>query len=174
MKQSMKSKRHSAGLRAKNPKRKKAIERDSWSAKPWRDTHMPTAGAELYVVAQLLFRDIDAFKCERGRAGIDVVAADTRHRSSVGIQVKSRYATASDGFPIVKPRADFVVFVRLNLDTKKRQPDCYIFPASVVKRAIAVGPSGKWHKCHLRRIRNVEQYREAWGLIAKALKKRIT
>jgi hypothetical protein len=28
---------------------------------------MPAAGAEHYVVAQLMFRDSDAFKCERGR-----------------------------------------------------------------------------------------------------------
>lgn len=137
---------------------------------------MASAGAEHYVVAQLMFRDIDAFKCERGRAGVDIVAADTRRRSSVGIQVKSRYDRASDGFPIRTPQADFVVFARLNLDSRTSsseicQPDCYVFPRSVVKRAIEVGPSGKWHKCHLRRIRNVEQYREAWDLISTALKK---
>ena len=67
---------------------------------------MASAGAEHFVVAQLMFRDIDAFKCERGRAGVDIVAADTRRRTSVGIQVKSRYDRASDGFPIVTPKAD--------------------------------------------------------------------
>jgi hypothetical protein len=135
---------------------------------------MPSAGAESYVVAQLMFRDIDAFKCERGRAGIDVVAADTRNRSSVGVQVKSRYAQNSDGFPIKATKADFVVFVRLNLDAESDRPlpDCFVFPASVVTRGIEIPPSGKWPKCHLRRIKNVEQYREAWHLIAKALKKR--
>jgi pimeloyl-ACP methyl ester carboxylesterase len=51
-----------------------AYSRETW-AKPGRDTHMPAAGAEHYVVAQFMFRDIDAFKCERGRAGIDVVAS---------------------------------------------------------------------------------------------------
>ena len=59
---------------------------------------MPAAGAEDYVVAQLVFRDIDAFKCEPGRAGVDVVAADTKRRTSVDIQVNSRYDRNATGF----------------------------------------------------------------------------
>jgi len=136
---------------------------------------MPAAGAEHYVVAQLMFRDIDAFKCERGRAGTDVVAADTKHGTSVSIQVKSRYYRNATGFPIARPKADFIVFARLNLDSTtskegERPPECYVFPAAVVRRVIEIGPSGQWPKCHLRRIRNVERYKEAWHLIAMALK----
>ena len=178
MKQTKKSKWHFAGLKATETKKRLAEERGYKWAKPWRDTHMPAAGAEHYVVAQLMFRDIDAFKCERGRAGVDVVAADTKRRTSVGIQVKSRYYRNATGFPIKEPKADFVVFTRLNLDAQpsldgSRLPDCYVFPAAVVRRVIAVGPSGKWPKCHLHRIRNVETYKEAWSLIDNALKKTV-
>lgn len=128
-------------------------------------------------MAQLMFRDVDAFKCERGRAGIDVVAADAKRGTSVGIQVKSRYYSNATGFPIKEPNADFVVFTRLNLDSNaanhgKQAPECFVFPAAVVRRVTEVGPSGQWPKCHLRKIRNVERYKEAWALIANALKRR--
>jgi hypothetical protein len=177
MKKTKKTKWHFAGLKATETKRLAAEQRGYRWIKPWRDTHMPAAGAEHYVVAQLMFRDIDAFKCERGRAGTDVVAADTKRGTSVSIQVKSRYYSNADGFPITKPKADFVVFARLNLDSAgskkgKHPPECYVFPAATVRRVIEVGPSGKWPKCHLRRIRNVESYKEAWDLIASALKKK--
>jgi hypothetical protein len=177
MKTAKKSKWQLAGLKAEETKRLLSEKRGYRWAKAWRDTHMPAAGAEHYVVAQLMFRDIDAFKCERGRAGTDVVAADTKYGTSVSIQVKSRYDTNADGFPITKPKADFVVFARLNLDPEgakkgKTQPECYVFPATTVRRAIEVGPSGKWPKCHLRRIRDVESYKERWDLIASALKQK--
>jgi hypothetical protein len=175
MKQTKKTKWHYAGLKATETKRRLAEQRGYKWAKPWRDTHMPAAGAEHYVVAQLMFRDIDAFKCERGRAGIDVLAADAKRGTSVGIQVKSQYYRSATGFPIKEPKADFVVFAKLNLDSStskggERAPDCFVFPAAVVRRVIEVGPSGQWPKCHLNRIRNVESYREAWTLIEKALK----
>jgi hypothetical protein len=179
MKTTEKTKLHSAGLKAAESKQSKAEKLGFRRAKPWRDTHMPAAGAEHYVVAQLMFRNIDAFKCERGRAGTDVVAADTKHGTSVSIQVKSRYYRNADGFPISEPKAAFIVFARLNLDstTSKngvRSPECYVFPAAVVRRVIEIGPSGKWPKCHIRKIRNVESYKEAWNLIALALKKKPT
>lgn len=68
-------------------------------------------------------------------------------------QVKSRYYNNASGFPIKNPKADFVVFARLNLDTGTRKrlplpPDCSVFPALIVKRAIEVGPSNKWHPKH--------------------------
>jgi hypothetical protein len=177
MKQTKKTKWHYAGLKATETKRILAEKRGFRWAKPWRDTHMPAAGAEHYVVAQLMFRDIDAFKCERGRAGTDVVAADTKRGTSVGIQVKSRYYHNATGFPIKEPKADFVVFARLNLDKSVskdggRAPECFVFPAAVVRRVIEVGPSGQWPKCHLNRIKNVETYKEAWSLIEKALRPR--
>lgn len=69
---------HYASLKAEATKRQLAKERGYRCAKPGPDTHMPAAGAEHYVVAQRMFRNINAFKCERGRAGTDVVAADTK------------------------------------------------------------------------------------------------
>jgi hypothetical protein len=175
MKQAKKTKWHFAGLKATETKRLLAEKRGYRWAKPWRDTHMPAAGAEHYVVAQLMFRDIDAFKCERGRAGTDVVAADTKRGTSVSIQVKSRFYRNATGFPIKEPKSDFVVFARLNLDSStskdgERPPECYVFPAAVVRRVIEVGPSGQWPKCHLSKIKNVETYKEAWTLIESALK----
>lgn len=175
MKQAKKTKWHFAGLKAAETKRLLAEKRGYRWAKPWRDTHMPAAGAEHYVVAQLMFRDIDAFKCERGRAGTDVVAANTKHGTSVSIQVKSRFYLNATGFPIKEPKADFVVFARLNLDSRaskhgERPPECYVFPAAVVRRVIEVGPSGQWPKCHLSKIKNVESYKEAWTLIEQALR----
>jgi hypothetical protein len=136
---------------------------------------MPAAGAEHYVAAQLMFRDIDAFKSKNGRAGTDVVAADTKRGTSVSIQVKSRFYRNATGLPIKEPKADFVVFARLNLDSVtskdgKRPPECYVFPAAVVRRVIEVGPSGQWPKCHLSKIKNVETYKEAWNVIESALK----
>jgi hypothetical protein len=177
MKQSKKTKWHYAGLKAAETKRLLAEKRGYKWAKPWRDTHTPAAGAEYYVVAQLMFRDIDAFKCERGRAGVDVVAADAKRGTSVGIQVKSRYYSNATGFPIKEPKADFVVFARLNLDSStardgERAPECFVFPAAVVRRVIEVGSSGQWPRCHINKIRDVEKYREAWALIDKALKPR--
>jgi hypothetical protein len=110
---------------------------------------MPAAGAEHYVVAQLMFRDIDAFNCERGRAGIDVVGANTKRGTPVSIQVKSRFYRNATGFPIKESKANFIVFTKLNLDSQKskdgeRLPECYVFPAAVVRRVIEVGPSGQW------------------------------
>jgi hypothetical protein len=138
-----------------------------------RDTHMPAAGAEHYVVAQLMFRNIDAFKCERGRAGIDIVAADTRRQTSISIQVKSRHSHTATGFLIKEPKAPFIVFAKLNL-TKigERLPICYVFPARVVRAALKKGARSNWTKCVLTHIRNHEQYREAWGLIEKALRRK--
>lgn len=109
MRFSKKTKWHYAGLKAEATKRRLAKERGYRWAKPWRDTHMHAAGAEHYVVAQLMFRDIDAFNCERGRAGTDAVAADTKCGTSMSIQVKSRYYSTAAGFPIKTPKADFVV-----------------------------------------------------------------
>lgn len=177
MKQTKNTKWYFAGLKAEETKRRLAEKRGYRWAKPWRDTHMPAAGAEHYVVAQLMFRDIDAFKCERGRAGTDVVAADTKYGTSVSIQVKSRYYSNATGFPISKPKADFIVFARLNLDSStskrgQRPPECFVFPAVVVRRVIEVGPSGQWPKCHLHRIRNAEVYKEAWTLIENALRRK--
>ena len=177
MKQTKKTKWHFAGLKATETKRLLAEKRGYRWAKPWRDTHMPAAGAEHYVVAQLMFRDIDAFKCERGRASIDVVAADTKRGTSVSIQVKSRFYRNATGFPIKEPKANFIVFAKLNLDSQtskdgERLPECYVFPAAVVRRVIQVGPSGQWPKCHLSKIKNVESYKEAWTLIDRALKAR--
>lgn len=175
LKQTKKTKWHFAGLKATETKRLLAEKRGYRWAKPWRDTHMPAAGAEHYVVAQLMFRDIDAFKCERGRAGTDVVAADTKRGTSVSIQVKSRFYHNATGFPIKEPKADFVVFAKLNLDSRtskrgERSPECYVFPAAVVRRVIEVGPSGKWPKCHVNKIKDVETYKEAWTLIYRALR----
>jgi hypothetical protein len=67
------------------------------------------------------------------------------------------------------------VFARLNLDSRTSKdgeslPECYVFPAAVVRRVIEVGPSGQWPKCHLSKIKNVETYKEAWTLIDRALK----
>ena len=177
MKQTEKTKWHYAGVKANETKQRLAKERGYKWAKPWRDTHMPAAGAEHYVVAQLMFRDIDAFKCERGRAGIDIVAVDTKRGTSVSIQVKSSFYRNAAGFPIKEPKASFVVFAKLNLDAQtskdgERKPECYVFPAAVVRRVIEVGPSGQWPKCHLHKIRNVETYKEAWTHIEKALKRK--
>ena len=177
MKQTEKTKWHYAGVKANETRQRLAEERGYKWAKPWRDTHMPAAGAEHYVVAQLMFRDIDAFKCERGRAGIDIVAADTKRGTSVSVQVKSSFYRNATGFPIKEPKASFVVFAKLNLDAQtskdgERKPECYVFPAAVVRRVIEVGPSGQWPKCHLHKIRNVETYKEAWTLIEKALKRK--
>jgi hypothetical protein len=140
--------------------------------KAGRDTRMPAAGAEHYVVAQLMFRSIDAFKSERGRAGTDVVAADPKRGTSVSIQVEveSGWPHSAVGCSFKKPAADFVVFARLNLDAPGAHPDCYVLPADLVRVAIEVGPSDALQKCHLARIENFEQYRDAWHLIRAALK----
>lgn len=95
----------------------------------------------------------------------------------MSIQVKSRYYSSAGGFPIKTPKADFVVFAHLNLDLslskgEARPPECYVFPAAVIRLVIEVGPSGTWHKCHLKRIAWCESYREAWDLIALALREK--
>jgi hypothetical protein len=48
---------------------------------------------------------------------VSEITANMKRRTSVGIQVKSRYYRNANGFPIKEPKADFVVFSRLNLDS---------------------------------------------------------
>ena len=138
------------------------------------DARLAAAGAEHLVLSQLMIRDIDAFKCERGRAGIDIIAVDLMCGTSVGIQVKSRYSSSATGFLIKEVASEFIIFVRLNRDRLNEEksalaPDCYVFPRAVIRKA---HERGVMPKVHLRKIREVERYREAWFLISDALKQR--
>ncbi|MEO7208122.1 MAG: hypothetical protein ABI145_15385 [Steroidobacteraceae bacterium] len=62
---------------------------------------------------------------------------------------------------------DFVVFGRMNLDVKGGTPEFYVLPVSGIRRKIE---DGVMPKITLNKIRNCEQYREAWHMIVDRLR----
>src|SRR5688572_16620957 len=106
------------------------------------DTKLESSGAEFLVLGQLLIQKIPAYKAYQNFPGYDLVAVNPDLNTSVKIQVKSRYRTDYDGFPIKNFNSDFVVFVALNRGFKKAKkngdsglkiPEYYIFPIKYVQ-----------------------------------------
>jgi hypothetical protein len=67
------------------------------------------------VLGQLFLNRVTAFKACVNFPGYDVIATNADQRTSVRLQVKSRYRTDWDGFIIENYDCDFVVFAVLNL-----------------------------------------------------------
>src|SRR3954464_11532839 len=79
-----------------------------------RDTRLEAAGAEFLVLGLLLSEGIHAWKAYTNFPGWDIVAADPARDRTCRIQVKSRWATGSRGFPMSNFDCDFVCYVALN------------------------------------------------------------
>ncbi len=70
------------------------------------DTKLESAGAEFLVLGQLLIQKIPAYKTYQNFPGYDLVVVNPEHNTSAKIQVKSRYQTDYDGFPIKNFKCD--------------------------------------------------------------------
>ena len=141
------------------------------------DSKLESEGAEFLVLGALLIERINANKSYRNTPGYDLVATNPRLRKSCTIQVKSRWATDSDGgFLIKNMGSDFVVFVALNRgyryskpkkgEAPKLEPVFYVFPIKVLKK---VPRTKGWGRLFLHHIPNHENFRGRWELIKEHL-----
>ena len=97
------------------------------------DTRLELEGAEFLVLGQLLIHKIAAYKTYTNMPGYDLVATNPENNTSTKIQVKSRWATKSNGFPIKNFECDFVVVALLNRGSKdgKKEvlpPEFFVLP----------------------------------------------
>ncbi|HYT94159.1 MAG TPA: hypothetical protein VEL76_35915 [Gemmataceae bacterium] len=111
--------------------------------------------------------------------GWDIVAGDPTVGQTCRIQVKSRWATGSPGFPFKNFDTDFVFFVALNRgfarprksgDDRRRPPQVYVLPIDVVR--LAWVDEGSWQKVYLSKIADFDSYFEHWDLIRSFLQPR--
>lgn len=142
------------------------------------DTNLESAGAEFLVLGQLLIQKIPAYKTYQNFPGYDLVAVNPELNTSVKIQVKSRYRTDYDGFPIKNYDCDFVVFVALNRgfykakksgDSGIKIPDYYIFPILFVHKFR--NEKSSWGKINFRNMTGYEEFQDRWDLISAFLNK---
>jgi len=73
-----------------------------------QDTRLESEDAEFLVLGQLLINKITTYKTYTNMPGYDLVATNPETNTSAKIQVKSRWATKADGFPIKNFDCDFV------------------------------------------------------------------
>jgi len=137
-----------------------------------QDTRLESQGAEFLVLGQLLIHKISAYKTYTNMPGYDVIAVNPEKNTSVKIQVKSRWPTKAEGFPIKNFECDFVVVVLLNRGSKDGKknvfpPDYFVIPVAVVESACRTNTS--WSKVFFKDIDNLEQYRENWNLVNEFL-----
>jgi hypothetical protein len=131
------------------------------------NTRLESEAAEFLVLGHLLLLRIASYKTYTNLRGYDLVAIKPESDGVARIQVKSRWQSDADGFPIKNFECDFVVFARLNRGkkgsvSKERPPEFFVFPCEVVKAACR---GGNWSKVYLRDIEDPGQYRDAWKLI---------
>jgi hypothetical protein len=143
-----------------------------------KNTQLESAGAEFFVLGQLLIEGISAYKSYQNFKGYDIIAVNPEENLTARVQVKSRYQTGWDGFIIKNFDCDFVVLITLNRgytrprkngDLGKRPPDCYVFPTEYLK-SIEVYPGG-WGKIAKSKLKDLETYKNQWSLINSFLTK---
>jgi len=135
-----------------------------------QNTHLESEGAEFLVLGNLLIQGIPAYKSYSNTAGYDLVAINPEQKSSVRIQVKSRWRTGAEGFIIKRFDCEFVVVVLLNRGKKTglgdvRAPECYVLPVEVISQL----ESGGWGKLSFSKIPDFSGYKERWDLVVEAL-----
>jgi hypothetical protein len=138
---------------------------------PRLDTRLESEGAEFLVLGNLLIERIPTYKTYTNMPGYDLVATNPERNLATKIQVKSRWRTNAPGFLIRNFDCDFVVLCRLNRGAKKGtfkigSPEFYVLPVDIVKNTRR---SAGWGKVMLRDISDLQQYRDAWGLIREFL-----
>jgi hypothetical protein len=138
---------------------------------PRLDTRLESEGAEFLVLGNLLIERIPTYKTYTNMPGYDLVATNPERNLAAKIQVKSRWRTNAPGFLIRNFDCDFVVLCLLNRGAKKGaskigSPEFYVLPVDIVKNTRR---SAGWGKVMLRDISDLQQYRDAWGLIREFL-----
>ena len=136
-----------------------------------KNTKLEAEGAEFLVLGNLLIKGVATYKTYTNMPGYDLVATNPELNTSAKIQVKSRWTRKATGFLISRFDCDFIVFVRLNLDSEKSNGensvvDYYVFPASVVEKTHR---RGKMPKVILKDIPEYQRYRNDWGLVVEFL-----
>ena len=132
-----------------------------------KNTKLEAEGAEFLVLGNFLINGVATYKTYTNMPGYDLVATNPELNTSAKIQVKCRLTRKATGFLISRFDCDFIVFVRLNLDSEKSNGengvvDYYVFPASVVEKAHR---RGKMPKVILKDIPEYQRYRNDWGLV---------
>ncbi len=137
-----------------------------------RLTELEAEGAEFLVLGNLLIKRIVAHKTYTNMLGYDLVAVAPDNHRSARVQVKSRWHTKVDGFPIKRFDCDFVVYVALNRGqgikdaTGRKEPEVYVFPVAVVA---AVHRDGPFPKVYFKDIPDLASYRDRWDLVREFL-----
>ena len=135
------------------------------------DTRLEAEGAEFLALGQLLLHKIASYKTYTNMPGYDLVATNPESNKSAMVQVKSRWRTGANGFPIKNFDCDFVVVVLLNRGSKdgKKEilpPKYYVFPVAVIQSAPR---SADWGKVNLKTIPDLATYEDRWDLVAEFL-----
>lgn len=101
------------------------------------DSFLESEAAEFLVLGHLLLNRIEVTKSYTNTRDYDLVAANPARNKSVSIQVKSRWRSDANHFPIDEVSADFVVLARLNRGPdskgkggKLREPEFLVLPRS--------------------------------------------
>ena len=141
-----------------------------------RDTKLEAQAAEFLVLSHLLLERISAFKSYTNFPGYDLIATGDK---IARIQVKSRFQTDYDGFPIKNFASDFVVFVALNrgyerrpkkkIDTGIRPPEFFVFPIKYIEQVRDQNQKNKWGKI-MKKWLALEKYKDKWSLIKDFIK----
>jgi len=141
-----------------------------------RDTKLEAQAAEFLVLSHLLLERISAFKTYTNFPGYDLIATGDK---IARIQVKSRYQTNYDGFPIKNFASDFVVFVALNRGiepvpknkgvTGIGPPEFFVFPINYIEQVRDQNQKNKWGKI-MKKWLDLEKYKDKWSLIKDFIK----
>jgi len=136
-----------------------------------QNTQLEATGAEFLVLGQLLVAGIPAFKSYTNFKGYDLTATNADRKRSVRVQVKSRWRTGAEGFIIQSIDCDFVVVVLLNRGSRDgraevRPPEFFVIPAKVAR---ALPRSRTWGKVNFSDFPQLQQYRDRWDLVQRAL-----
>ena len=138
---------------------------------PRQDTTLESEGAEFLVLGQLLINGIAAYKTYTNMPGYDIVATHPKKNKCARIQVKSRWRTGAPSFLIKNFDCDFVAVVLLNRGKKGgggeiKPPEYFVFPVGDIK---AVPRSKGWGRVDLKKIPDLESYRERWNMLVEFL-----
>jgi hypothetical protein len=132
-----------------------------------QNTGLEAEGAEFLVTGQLLIQRINAYKTYTNMPGYDIIVANPEKDKTARVQVKSRWETGANGFPIKNFDCDFVVAVLLNRGSKNGKkevlpPEYFVFPVDVIQ---SIWEPGKFPKVLFKNIPNIDAYRDNWQLI---------
>ena len=131
------------------------------------NTQLESAGAEHLVLGTMMIEGIPSFKAYANAKGYDLIAVNPDANLSCRIQVKSRWQTKPDGFPIRNFETDFVVIALLNRGSKNGKvratpPSIYVVPVDVIA---ALPRTTDWGKISFSKFKDMEQYLDRWDLV---------